>query len=275
MAEQTSGTPPSVEALAPRARSDDPVTVIAAGALAATLAAICHETLGHGLGCIGVGGRIILLTSIWFQCDGATSLTDAGGPLASLIAGLAAFGLLSLQIPSRAARFILVLFGALSLFWFAAQLIDHAIIDRDDWGFIARRMGWSWVWRPVAATIGVAAYAAAIRLTTTVLRRHGAPGRHAIRLAYVAAVASAVIAGLMWSPAPIKSAIEGFLTLGIAPLGLLVAAARAGREADRVMPTALILRSWSWIAVSVAVFGSFLIVQGRGLGSLARIGLPH
>ena len=94
-------------------------------------------------------------------------------------------------------------------------------------------------------------------------------------MAYVAAVASAVIAGLMWSPEPIKSAIEGFLTLGIAPLGLLVAAARAGREADRVMPTAPILRSWSWIAVSVAVFGSFLIVQGRGLGSLARIGLPH
>lgn len=254
--------------------------MIAAGVLAATLAAFCHETLGHGLGCVADGGRIILLTSIWFRCHGAGSVTDAGGPIGSLIGGVAAVALLSFRIPDHVARFILVLFGAFSLFWFAGQLISHPIGNRDDWAFVARRMGWSWVWRPIMAAIGVAAYAAAMRVMLIVLRGKAAPTWQAIRLAYAAAAASAVIAGLMWSAAPIRSAREGFLTLGIAPLGLLFVAARAGRNAagstgNAANPDRSISRSWIWIAVSVVVFGSFLLVQGRGLGSLASIGLPR
>jgi len=42
----------------------DLTTVVAVGVVAATLAAVCHETLGHGLGCVVDGGRITLLTSI-------------------------------------------------------------------------------------------------------------------------------------------------------------------------------------------------------------------
>lgn len=66
---------------------DDLATVVAADVLAATLADICHETIGHGLDCLVDAGRIVLLTSIWFRCHGATSLTDAAGPLASLMFG--------------------------------------------------------------------------------------------------------------------------------------------------------------------------------------------
>jgi hypothetical protein len=65
---------PSVDPKPPALRDDLP-TVVAAGVLTATLAALCHETLGHGLGCLAVGGRITLLTSIWFRCHGAKSLT--------------------------------------------------------------------------------------------------------------------------------------------------------------------------------------------------------
>ncbi len=110
----------------PRPRQDDSTTVIATGVLAATLATLCHETLGHGLGCVIDGGRITLLTSIWFRCHGATSLTDAAGPFASLVGGLAAFALLPRASGNRLMRFFLILFGAISLFWFAGQLIDHA-----------------------------------------------------------------------------------------------------------------------------------------------------
>jgi hypothetical protein len=207
-------------------------------------------------------------------------VTDAGGPIGSLIVGVAAVAFLSCRIPDRVARLVLVLFAAFSLFWFAAQLITHPMGNRDDWAFVAHRMGWSWVWRPIMMTIGVAAYAAAMRAMHVVLRRKGSPNWRAIRLAYAAGAASAVIAGLMWSAAPIRSAREGFFILGVAPLGLLVVAARAGRNAsgsadDTASLDSSILRSWIWIVVSVAVFGSFLLVQGRGLGSLAKIGLPH
>lgn len=258
--------------------SDHAPTVVAAGVLAATLAAICHETLGHGLGCIGVGGRITLLTSIWFQCRGATSITDAGGSIASLLTGVASIALLSLKIRNRVARLVLILFGAFSLFWFAAQLIDHPIANKDDWAFIARRMEWPWVWRPIMVVIGVAAYAATVRTMSAVLRRKGAPGKHAVRLAYASATASAVIAGLMWRVAPFVSAKEAFLTLGIAPLGLLVANMMAGRtmqgnDYDLPNPHSPIPASWAWIVGSAVVFAVFAIVQGRGLGELAQIGL--
>ena len=251
---------------------DDAATVVAAGVLAATLAALCHETVGHGLGCVIDGGRITLLTSIWFRCQGATSLTDAAGPLASLIAGLAAFGLLQIEETGRVARFFLIMFGAVSLFWFAGQLIDHAAINGDDWGIIARRHHWPAIWRPIAIVVGAAGYAGAIALTAAALRRKGAPGWQTIGLGYAASAASAVIAGLIWQPAPLRSALEGFLTLGIAPLGLLFAAKRAGRDSGDPCP---IPRAWPWISTSVLVYVIFLLVQARGLGPLAASALPH
>lgn len=93
-----------IDASHPTHRSDDAATVIAIGALAATLADVCHETLGHGLGCFAASGRITLLTSIWFRCQGATALTDAGGPLASLIAGASVLAVLPAIRPRRVIR---------------------------------------------------------------------------------------------------------------------------------------------------------------------------
>ena len=76
----------------------------------------------------------------------------------------------------------------------------------------------------------------------------------------------------MWQPAPLRSALEGFLTLGVAPLGLLAAARRAARDAGNTLP---IPRSWPWITASAVVFIIFLAVQARGLGPLASRGLPR
>jgi hypothetical protein len=249
----------------------DMATVAGAGVFAATLAALCHETLGHGLGCAIDGGRITLLTSIWFRCQGAMSLTDAGGPLASLVGALLAFALLRFTAPGRVARFVLILFAGYSLFWFAGQLIDHAIVNGDDWAIIARRNQWPAMWRPIAVALGIAAYAGGIALTTAALRGKDAPGLRAVALAYAAGALSAVVAGLMWQPAPLRSALEALLTLGIAPLGLLVAARRAARDGNAPP----IARSWPWIAASAVLYVVFLVVQARGLGPLAVTGLPR
>ena len=253
-------------------KSDDAATVVAAGVLAATLATFCHETLGHGLSCVIEGGRITLLTSIWFRCQGASSLTDAAGPFASLAGGLVAFALLPMSGGNRLLRFFLILYGAISLFWFAGQLIDHAIVNGDDFGIIARRNHWPSIWRPLSIALGVAVYAGGIALTTAALCRKDTPRWPAIGMAYAAGAAAAVIAGLMWYPAPLRSALEGLLTLGVAPLGLLVAARRAWRAAGDAAP---LPRSWPWIVASMVVFAAFLFAQARGLGPLAARGLPH
>jgi hypothetical protein len=153
-------------------------------------------------------------------------------------------------------------------------MVYCALLGKDDWAFVALQMGWSWVWRPITAGIGVAGYALALRQSTAALGKTDAPTPAAIRLAYIAAVASAVIAGLMWRPEPVRSAIEGFLAVGLAPLGLLIAVTRTGRAQAAIAVQLPVTRSWWWIAVGVMVFGVFLFTQGLGLGPLAKTGLP-
>jgi len=261
-------------ALAPssQAQRDDVATVSAACVFAATLAALCHETIGHGVGCLAVGGQITLLTSIWFRCHGATSLTDAGGGIASVVFGAVALKIPPTLIRNPPLRLSLLVFGSISLFWFAAQLVDHAAFDRDDWHFIALRMHWPWVWRPLMVGLGVVAYAAVMRWTYLRLRDAAAPGALAIWRAYVASAGSAALAGLMWPIEPVRSAIEALLTLGVAPLGLLVAAGLARSSPERA-GTRAIARSWSLIAISLVLFATFVLVQGRGLGPLSDAAL--
>src|SRR5690242_19456440 len=105
----------------------DAATAIAVGALAATLAAICHETLGHGLGCLGAGGHVTLLTSIWFRCSKWSAIIDAGGPMGNLVAGSLALGLLGYCRASATVRLLLLLSAALNLFWFMGQLTFESL----------------------------------------------------------------------------------------------------------------------------------------------------
>ncbi|MHB8816214.1 MAG: hypothetical protein ACYDAE_23525, partial [Steroidobacteraceae bacterium] len=114
--------------------SEDTATVVAVGVLAATLAVVCHETVGHGLGCAGTGGHIALLTSIWFHCSKGTPIADAGGPIGNLAAGFVAAVLLAHASPRPTGKLLLLLFGALNLFWFTGQLVFESLTStHDDW----------------------------------------------------------------------------------------------------------------------------------------------
>ena len=258
----------------PRLVARDTATVVAVGVLAATLAAICHETLGHGLSCIASGGHITLLTSIWFRCQGGAAITDAGGPLGNLVAGIAALVLLGHAKPGPRARLFMLMFGALNLFWFTAQLALDAIKGIDDWGYSALGMHWPALWQPVGAIAGIGGYLLVGRWVAALIRKQSSPQEATVRLAYIAAAASAVIAGLMWAPAPLRSAWEGFLTLGVAPLGLLFAARKTERERPHDAGRDAVPRSWWWISISTVIFVLFLLVQAGGLSSMARSMLP-
>jgi hypothetical protein len=253
----------------PRSRSDF-ATVVVLGVLAFTMAAVVHETVGHGTGCAIEGGRITLLTSTWFRCAGAGSITDMGGTIASLLFGAMSIAILSFTRPPPAAGFLLLMFGALSLFWGAGQLIIQPLVNRDDLFFVTRRMGWDWTWRPVVAVIGIAVYSAAVRWMIVVARRCPGVTRGAILVAYGTAIVTAAISGLMWSTEPIPGAIDGFETLTILPAGLLVA---AGAVARGPREQTVIARSWTWIVFGAAVFAVFLLTQARGLGTRANVPL--
>lgn len=248
--------------------SNDTATVVALGALAATLAVMCHETLGHGFACLGVGGHIKLLTSIWFRCSKYAPITDAGGPIGNLVAGALAVVLLGYTRPSATGRLLLFTFGALNLFWFMAQLIFESLTHtHDDWYWLLQST--PVIWRPVGAVVGIAGYALTVRWLSAVLRKQAGPQARAIRLAYAAAAMSAVITGLMWGPEPLRSAAEGFSTFGINSLGLLIVARRASRAVEHDVGAHSVPRSWAWICFCAVCFGIFLFVQARGMGPMA------
>jgi hypothetical protein len=74
---------------------------------------------------------------------------------------------------------------------------------------------------------------------------------------------------MMWRPEPFRSALEGFIAFGIAPLGLLGVARRANRDLRRDAAAGSVPRSWIWISICAVLFGIFLFLQAQGLGSLA------
>lgn len=245
--------------------SSDAPTVIAVGVLAATLAAMCHETLGHGFGCIGAGGHVTLLTSIWFRCSKWAPITDAGGPMGNLVAGSLAVALLSYTRPSPAGRLLLLLLAALNLLWFTGQLVFESLTNaHDDWHWLLQSH-----WRPIGAVAGIGGYALVIGWLSTVIRKQPGLQVHTIRLAYAAAAGSAVIAGLAWGPEPFQSAVQGLLTLGVAPLGLLGVVRRASRDIGGDVEASAVPRSWILIFVCGVIFGVFLLIQARGLGPMA------
>lgn len=257
------------------ATSTDTAAAIAVGVLAATLATLAHETLGHGLACIGVGGHITLLTSIWFRCSKWSAIANAGGPIGNLIAGSAALALLGHGRPGPRMRLLLLMVGALSLFCFMGQLaLESLTNNHDDWYSTALLLGWPPIWRPVGAVVGIGGYLLVRRWLATLIRRRRAADANAIRLAYGAAAASAVIAGLLWRPEPFQSAVQGFLAFGVAPLGLLGLARSSGGAAGRDVGNNAAAGTWIWISVCAVVFGLFLLVQATGLGPMAGSGLP-
>jgi hypothetical protein len=116
------------------------------------------------------------------------------------------------------------------------------------------------------SVVGVGGYVLVGRSISALSRKQHGPNAHAIRLGYAAAAASAVIAGLLFRPEPFRSALEGFLMIGIAPLGLLSVARKVRQDTGNEIGTDFVPHSWMWICVGAVIFGLFLFIQARGLG---------
>lgn len=248
---------------------DDVATLCAAGATVAILASLAHEVLGHGLACLSEGGSITLLTFLQFRCLGAGPLTDGAGPVGALLAGLLCLGWLALGRPRSAlVRVFLLTFGVLVLLWVCGQMMREAIDHGDDWGHVARELHWPPVWRPVVFGAGLAGYAAVVRGAAR-LGRGVAPGRPARLLTpWLAAVAAAVVLGLLWHGDRAGSALDGLLSFGVAPVGYLPAMRASARDLRGDAPP--IRRDWLWIGGAGVLFVVFALTIARGVGPLAR-----
>ena len=135
---------------------DDLPTLIAIGVLAVMTAVLSHELVGHGVGCLAGGGSVRLVSTINFRCDGATALSDLGGPIGNLVLGVIVLAAIaSRNVILEEGRLFAVTTAGVSLFWFCGQAAFAALFAHDDWSFAAREANWPPVWAvAVLITVG-------------------------------------------------------------------------------------------------------------------------
>jgi len=93
-------------------------TLLAVACAAYFAADISHEALGHGGGCMLLGGKSVLLSTTYEACSIRSRLIDGAGPVAGIAAAVLAWTWLRLAQPKTiAARAFLCLTFAFAIFF--------------------------------------------------------------------------------------------------------------------------------------------------------------
>ena len=241
-----------------------PTLINVAGIAALTFIVACasHEVLGHGAACLAEGGRITLLTSVYFHCENAGMITDLAGPFANLVFGLGAYVLLEWRAWPANLRLLLVLTLAFNLFWLAGCMLVSAISSKSDFAYALRVLAVNphWLGRVVLGTLGFLVYWFGMRATS----RHVAQGTP---LAFSYAVAGIVSCGAALffvgsvAPAVREAALESF---GSA-IGLLLLAGGRSRRMSQSSPVIPHPSGYGWLGAGALATIAFFLLLGRGL----------
>ena len=246
---------------------DDVPMMVAIGVLISIVASLAHEAIGHGLGCAVDGGHITLITFLVFRCAGAGTLADGGGPIGVLLVGCAALALIHVfRSKALAGRLFLLNLGAIMLFWVCGQAIEEAFDGSDDWGHVANDLGWPSYWQCTLGFAGVSGYIITMRIIGRLgsVLANGRPVR--MLLPYAATMLSAIVLGSLWHGGRAASALDGFLSFGVAPIGYLLIARRLAH--DPSSPDT-VSRSTGFIVFVAAIWLVFAIAVAKGLGPLS------
>ena len=258
----------------PGASNDAHFTVLAVGCIAALISATGHEAVGHGLTCLAVGGRITLLTTTHFQCDGGSALVDAAGPAMNLVlAGLGALGLGLFRRSAPALRLFFLALCAFNIFWFAGEALRSSLTTIDDEAALARDLDWPAWWRGACLVSALAIYAAGVwRLVDPVRRFALGPtdtdGATRARMLLAGGAVALAVAGACWARDRTGGGWEGLLSVGAASAPLLISARVAVRRGPLGEPAA-VRASAVWMGLAIAGLVLFCLTQGRGVGPQA------
>jgi hypothetical protein len=238
-------------------------TFSAIAAVAFIMACVAHEVIGHGGMCLAVGGRVTLLTSVYFRCTKGGPLTDAAGPVMNLIVGAACWSLARNRPQASQSRLFFVLAMAFNLFWGAAYFIFSAVTDTGDWAFVLRDLSLEprWLWRLLMGVFGVGIYVRSARAVAT----HMPPGAPLVWPYLVAGVVSCVAALFFAGPVLLAVREAARSSLG-ASVGLLFLAYRRSKQAHASPSPSLVAHSNGWLLFAALVTMLFFLVLGRGCG---------
>jgi len=255
---------------------NDALTVAAIAVAAMCLVTFDHEALGHGGVCLGVGGRIVELTSAVFHCDQPSPWIAPAGPASNLAMGTLAL-LLGLWLRPRRpdVALFLLLVTSFSYFWESGYAI-HAMHQRDGDLYFAGQDFFgepSLGWRIVGGILGGALLVATAIGTSRFLAARWpeiGEARRVARIAWFAATLGAVLAAV---PFALRAGgaeawadlRDAGLEIGGGAFPLLWMPWRAEPGATAA-PTRLIARSIPTLALALLVYLVFVATLGRGMG---------
>jgi hypothetical protein len=235
-------------------------TTGATAAVSFIVACVAHEAVGHAGTCLAVGGRVILLTSVYFTGANGGPLTDAAGPVMNLVVGAACWRAACSSRPDSLPRFFFVMTMAFNLFWGGGYFIFSALTNTGDWAFVMRDLSLEprLLWRLLIGALGIAIYSRSLRAVARL-----APGMPLVRPYLVAgAVACASVLGYGGPVLPaLREAAQESLGANV---GLLYLACRRPVEAA---PGPFLISAGQgrhWILFSTLLTVLFFLTLGRG-----------
>jgi hypothetical protein len=175
---------------APAQANDDPVTVCSISLLAAILATLLHEGLGHAAVAFLTGTKSGVLSTVAWSSDVDSRLVAAGGTLANL--GAAAIFWMALRGAARLPvrwRFFLLVSLAFNLFDGTGYFLFSGVADFGDWAVVIAGLQPHWLWRTLLIVGGIASYFGAVLVVGQGLVRYVGilrnDGRRLGKLTYV------------------------------------------------------------------------------------------
>jgi len=242
---------------------DSTLDIAPIAVIAACLSMVAHEAVGHGVACVASGGRVTLLSSVYFQCAPPQYFIDGAGPGFNLLWALIA-GAIAMSTHGRL-RFLFALTALISVCWEAGYLLSSAALNDGDSIFFVR--GFvpyaTPLIRGVMFALGIALYWIGLKAGRSLMKPFASePGRlrRTMRIAWLSAVIAGVAAALLYAPDRGGAVGQAALETGASGLPLLLL--HRGLAGGDEPP---LQRSNLWLGAAAAIYAAFALTMGRGM----------
>ncbi len=251
---------------------DDTLTLCAISVVAAMIADVLHEAVGHAALALLSGAQSGVLSTVSWSSTFESRLVAAGGTLVNLIAGvLFWWALRRAQNASVNTRFFLLMSLAFNLFDGTGYFFFSGVTNFGDWARVIAQLHPYWLWRTGLVLVGVASYYGAVLLVGISYARHFGIAMDDPRLRrltiipYISAIALIGVSGL-FNPMGINLVWQSALpaTAG-AYCGLLWFRYYVPNRTTVERPAGPIGRNYAWVSVAIVLAIAFIVVLGRGI----------
>jgi len=257
----------------PAPHQDDALTVCAISLIAAALANVLHEGVGHALIALLTGAQSGVVSTVAWSGAYDSRLVAAGGTLVNLAAALVLWILLRAAKGAPAeTRYFLLLGFAFNVFAGTGYFLFSGVTNFGDWQVVIAGTHPYVLWRVLLVIGGAGLYYGAVRMVGAGLVRYvgvalDEPGRFGklTWIPYFSGVALLAAGGLL-NPVGMQLVWESALPAAAgAGSGLVWMRYYIPKRTIPERGSPVVSRSYTWVASAAIVTLAFIFVLGRGI----------